>query len=323
MDYNTIMAQKGAANKAAADNDAEGKEATRIAAAKAGKIKWNDEADFLKNSGIGLTADPNDPTNFYDMNGNVVPKALYSHKWTDNENSPSQTIIDSAGNVHGVDSSVDAKDLGGVASIQDYDKQTGEMTNTETPNQVSATANNKVVKNDGVTGEAVNAPTAENKKLNYDNIEDYYRNSMSDAWDSLDNKDKRILLLDQLGTTLKNMSKYRLPMYSAYGKSYEGRDMGDEKSMLQNMMQTSLQKGLERRNSRLDNQLNQQLKIANFPSDLYMRLENAKIDNKTKVDLIHRLKDVKYADAFKAYLVQNPTAGIDAAIRAVDSVIPF
>ena len=140
-------------------------------------------------------------------------------------------------------------------------------------------------------------------KDRYDAVEDYYSGSMSDAWKNLSDTDKKILLFDQLGTTLKNMSKARLPMYSAYGKSYEGQGMGEEKSMLQNMLDTSLQKGLDRRNTRLDDQMKKQLEVANFPADLEMNLtqmwESGKMNNRQKAHLIKLMSNVSFVDALK------------------------
>lgn len=157
----------------------------------------------------------------------------------------------------------------------------------------------------------------------YGIIDDYYGNSMSEMWRNLDPKDKKILLLDQIGTLVGNLSKARLPMYSAYGKSYDGQAIGNEKSMLQKGLESAFKSGLERRDSRLNSQLEQQLKIANFPADLAQRFEIAKLDNKTKVDLIHRLANVKYTTALQAYMRQNPTKPIELAIKAVDAIVPF
>ena len=160
-------------------------------------------------------------------------------------------------------------------------------------------------------------------KNRYGAVEDYYSGSMSDAWKNLSDTDKKILLFDQLGTTLKNMSKARLPMYSAYGKSYEGQGMGEEKSMLQNMLDTSLQKGLERRNTRLDGQMKKQLEVANFPADLEMNLtqmwESGKLSNRQKAHLIDVMKNVDFMDALKAGAVSIAANGsiVNAATGTV------
>jgi hypothetical protein len=162
------------------------------------------------------------------------------------------------------------------------------------------------------------ATDLEAQKQRWSPVEDYFSGSMSDTWRNLSDTDKKILLFDQIGTALKNASKARLPMYSAYGKDYEGKEMGDEKSMLQNMLSDSLKAGLDRRNSRLKSQLAQQLKIANFPVDIAQRFETEKIPNRVAIDLIGKMKDVRYRDALKAYLTKNPTAPIEGAMKAVD-----
>ncbi len=164
------------------------------------------------------------------------------------------------------------------------------------------------------------ATDLEAQKQRWNPVEDYFSGSMSDTWRNLSDTDKKILLFDQIGTVLKNASKARLPMYSAYGKDYEGKEMGDEKSMLQSMLSDSLKAGLDRRNSRLKSQIAQQLKIANFPTDIAQRFETEKIPNRVAIDLIGKMKDVKYLDALKAYLTKNPTAPIEGAMKAVDGL---
>ncbi len=165
------------------------------------------------------------------------------------------------------------------------------------------------------------ATDLEAQKQRWNPVEDYFSGSMSDTWRNLSDTDKKILLFDQIGTVLKNASKARLPMYSAYGKDYEGKEMGDEKSMLQNMLSDSLKAGLDRRNSRLKSQLAQQLKIANFPADIAQRFEVEKLPNRVAIDLIDKMKNVKYLDALKAYFVRNPNAPIETAMKAADSVL--
>lgn len=180
------------------------------------------------------------------------------------------------------------------------------------PAETTANYNNYQIDNKAADLEA--------QKQRWNPVEDYFSGSMSDTWRNLSDTDKKILLFDQIGTALKNASKARLPMYSAYGKDYEGKEMGDEKSMLQNMLSDSLKAGLDRRNSRLKSQLAQQLKIANFPADIAQRFETEKIPNRVAIDLIGKMKDVKYTDALKAYLTKNPTAPIEGAMKAVDSL---
>lgn len=148
-----------------------------------------------------------------------------------------------------------------------------------------------------------------NLKDKYSGIEDYYKNSVSDTFNNMGDADKKLLIFDAIGTLAKNMSKYRLPMYSAYGKSYEGQEMGDEKSNLQKGLEAAYQSGLERRNKRLDTQLDQQLKVANFPSDLQMaiqsKLASGRVDNKTKMELLDILGDMSLSHAAKISLVQG------------------
>lgn len=148
-----------------------------------------------------------------------------------------------------------------------------------------------------------------NLKDKYSGIEDYYKNSVSDTFNNMGDADKKLLIFDAIGTLAKNMSKYRLPMYSAYGKSYEGQEMGDEKSNLQKGLEAAYQSGLERRNKRLDTQLDQQLKVANFPSDLQMavqsKLASGRVDNRTKMELLDILGDMSLSHAAKISLVQG------------------
>lgn len=148
-----------------------------------------------------------------------------------------------------------------------------------------------------------------NLRNKYNGIEDYYKNSMSDSLNNLGDVDKKILLFDALGTLAKNVSKYRLPMYSAYGKSYDGHEMGNEKSMLEEGLRNAYSAGMDRRNKRLDNQLEQQLSVANFPSDLQMqiqsKLSSGRIDNKVKMEMLDILGDMSLSHAAKISLIQG------------------
>ena len=148
-----------------------------------------------------------------------------------------------------------------------------------------------------------------NLRNRYDSIEDYYKNSMSDSLSNLGDVDKKILLFDALGTLAKNVSKYRLPMYSAYGKSYEGHEMGNEKSMLEEGLRNAYSAGMDRRNKRLDNQLNQQLEVANFPSNLQMKIQSelssGRVSNKTKMEMLDILGDMSLSHAAKISLIQG------------------
>lgn len=161
-------------------------------------------------------------------------------------------------------------------------------------------------------------------KGNYDYLNDYYKNSATDAWNDLGKGDQRILLYDQLGTLLRNNAKYKPKLYGAFGNVVsEGQDAGDEKSKLDNFLSENLTKGLERRNTRLDNSLEQQMQIANFPEKLEMQLrqtwEGLKLNNRAKTHLISLLKDVDFMDALKAGAVSIAANGqiVDKASGAI------
>lgn len=161
-------------------------------------------------------------------------------------------------------------------------------------------------------------------KGNYDYLNDYYKNSATNAWNDLGKGDQRILLYDQLGTLLRNNAKYKPKLYGAFGNVVsEGQDAGDEKSKLDNFLSENLTKGLERRNSRLDNSLEQQMQIANFPEKLEMQLrqtwEGLKLNNRAKTHLISLLKDVDFMDALKAGAVSIAANGqiVDKASGAI------
>jgi hypothetical protein len=161
-------------------------------------------------------------------------------------------------------------------------------------------------------------------KGNYDYLNDYYKNSATNAWNELGKGDQRILLYDQLRTMLRNNAKYKPKLYGAFGNVVsEGQDAGDEKSKLDNFLSENLTKGLERRNTRLDNSLEQQMQIANFPEKLEMQLrqtwEGLKLNNRAKTHLISLLKDVDFMDALKAGAVSIAANGqiVDKASGAI------
>lgn len=161
-------------------------------------------------------------------------------------------------------------------------------------------------------------------KGNYDYLNDYYKNSATNAWNDLGKGDQRILLYDQLGTLLRNNAKYKPKLYGAFGNVVsEGQDAGDEKSKLDNFLSENLSKGLERRNTRLDNSLEQQMQIANFPEELEMQLrqtwEGLKMNNRAKTHLISLLKDVDFMDALKAGAISIAANGqiVDKASGAI------
>ena len=161
-------------------------------------------------------------------------------------------------------------------------------------------------------------------KGNYGYLEDYYKNSATNAWNELGKGDQKIMLYDQLGTLLRNNAKYKPKLYGAFGNVVsEGQDAGDEKSKLDNFLSENLTKGLERRNARLDNSLEQQMQIANFPPKLEMQLrstwEGLKMNNRAKTHLISLLKDVDFMDALKAGAVSIAANGqiVDKASGAI------
>lgn len=131
-----------------------------------------------------------------------------------------------------------------------------------------------------------------------DKIEDYYKDSIGSGLDDLSARDKRILAIDHIGTTIKNLAKMQPYIGSIYGRSHEAVGPGDEKSMLQNVVETNLKGGLERRNKRMSAALDQQIKMSNFPSDLKMKM--SEIANANDLDFYQkkRLIDIeiqKYA----------------------------
>lgn len=151
-------------------------------------------------------------------------------------------------------------------------------------------------------------------------------------WSKVYNRDEAekpnsgLLILDSIGTMLKNMGQQRSYIGTAFGTPGQERQMGDEKSLAQKAVEENVRRGVERRNTRLDAALQQQMKQDYFPANLQMKvtewLESGKANNKTKVDLINRLSNVDYATALSAYITQNPTKPIELAISAVDAMVP-
>lgn len=201
------------------------------------------------------------------------------------------------------------------------------------PNPESRTVISEAVeegKGSSIAEKAGNDAQSRFKKLiddtkgNYDYLDDYYKNSATNAWNELGKGDQRIMLYDQLGTMLRNNAKYKPRLYGAFGNVVsEGSDAGNEKSKLDNFLSENLTKGLERRNARLDNSLEQQMQIANFPPRLEMQLrstwEGLKMNNRAKTHLISLLKDVDFLDALKAGAVSIAANGqiVDKASGAL------
>lgn len=167
--------------------------------------------------------------------------------------------------------------------------------------------------NDISTYEGV-AKEIEDYKNIVDKIEDYYKDSIGSGLDDLSSRDKRILALDHIGTTMKNLAKMQPYFGSIYGRSHEEVAPGDEKSMLQNVVETNLKGGLERRNKRMSAALDQQIKMSNFPSDLKMKM--SEIANANDLDFAQkkRLIDVE----IQKYLKEK---GIDIDIYKKQSDI--
>lgn len=150
-----------------------------------------------------------------------------------------------------------------------------------------------------------------------DKIEDYYKDSIGSGLDDLSTRDKKILALEHIGTTMKNLAKMQPYLGSIYGRQHEEVGPGDEKSMLQNVVETNLKGGLERRNKRMSAALDQQIKMSNFPSDLKMKM--SEIANANNLDFAQkkRLIDVeiqKYAKQAGIDLnMYGKKAGVDVA----------
>lgn len=159
---------------------------------------------------------------------------------------------------------------------------------------------------------------------NYGAVEDYYKNSATNAWNELGKGDQRIMLFDQLGTMLRNNAQYKPKLYGAFGNVVdEGQAAGTEKSKLDNFLSENLKKGLERRNTRLNDSLETQLSQAGFEPKLEMAIrstwENLKTNNRAKVHLINLMKDVDFMDAMKAGAVSIAANGsiIDRATGTI------
>lgn len=147
-----------------------------------------------------------------------------------------------------------------------------------------------------------------------DKIEDYYKDSIGSGLDDLSARDKKILALEHIGTTMKNLAKMQPYLGSIYGRQHEEVGPGDEKSMLQNVVETNLKGGLERRNKRMSAALDQQIKMSNFPSDLKMKM--SEIANANNLDFYQkkRLIDVE----IQKYAKQ---AGIDLNMYGKKAVV--
>lgn len=317
MDYNTIMAQKSADTKSSLDEQKKKDDEH--------KAKLNDRSyyDKLKadiNSGAHANWDQATNDDWLIVNKRFNgPTNSAMQKQSDDLSSQMPLVPTS----EDVTAATGATPEEQVAASQETQKIASEKPTDTEALQGVVTEGETAAQNAGSTADARTQAIQDALKDRYGAIEDYYSGSMSDAWKSLNPTDKKILLLDQLGTTLKNVSKARLPMYSAYGRNYEGEGFGDEKSMLQKTMEDSLQKGLDRRNARLDSQMQKQLQVANFPADLEMQLtgmwESGKMSNRQKVHLIKMMSNVNFVDALKAGAVSIAANGgiIDKASGAL------
>ena len=318
MDYNEMMAAKAKANKEAADKDIEGQKAAAYQGERATRRSDRNWYEEMKNR---LNTPNHEPLSKDEQEDWLIANKAFNGP----TNSAMQQYSDSLKSQMPLNpTSEEVEKITGITPEQQVEE-------AKKTSFGSKTGDLSGVINEGASASETAGNRADERtqaiqdmlKNRYGAVEDYYSGSMSDAWKNLSDTDKKILLFDQLGTTLKNMSKARLPMYSAYGKSYEGQGMGEEKSMLQNMLDTSLQKGLERRNTRLDGQMKKQLEVANFPADLEMNLtqmwESGKLSNRQKAHLIDVMKNVDFMDALKAGAVSIAANGsiVNAATGTV------
>ena len=220
-----------------------------------------------------------------------------------------------------------AKDLN--TSEKTAAAQAGRYTggNNSTPAMAEAPKVNKVEKNKPVASKSESKPSndistyegvakeIEDYKNIVDKIEDYYKDSIGSGLDDLSSRDKRILALDHIGTTMKNLAKMQPYFGSIYGRSHEEVGPGDEKSMLQNVVETNLKNGLDRRNKRMSAALDQQIKMSNYPSDLKMTL--SEIANKNDLDFAQKKRLMEnelykyYKEKEKDILAYAETAKID------------
>ena len=309
-DYNTIMAQKGAATKGAL-NEQKKKDDEH-------KAKLNDRAYYEQ-----LKSDINSGKHANWDKDTLNDWTIVSKRFNGPTSSAMQQQSDSlSAQMPRVPTSEDVTAATGatpeeqVAASQETQKIASngpdvkpDYSKTISPDQTGA-------------GDVFDTESYLNNLRNkYNGIEDYYKNSMSDSLNNLGDADKKILLFDALGTLAKNVSKYRLPMYSAYGKSYEGHEMGNEKSMLEEGLRNAYSAGMDRRNKRLDNQLNQQLEVANFPSNLQMKIQSelssGRVSNKMKMEMLDILGDMSLSHAAKISLIQGVlnTNLVDKAIN--------
>ena len=154
----------------------------------------------------------------------------------------------------------------------------------------------------------------------FDKVNDYYGNSLTGFYDDLSNRDKKIMGIDSALTLAKNLAKAQPYLGSIYGRSHEGSDIGDEKSMLDEAMRTSLNQGLDRRNKRMTATLDAQIEAANFPAEIKRTLYEINARN----DLDFRQKQRLMTLEIEQY---KKNAGIDIskdkAIRTNAAEAPY
>lgn len=127
----------------------------------------------------------------------------------------------------------------------------------------------------------------------FDKVNDYYGNSLTGFYDDLSNRDKKIMGIDSALTLAKNLAKAQPYLGSIYGRSHEGTDIGDEKSMLDEAMRTSLNQGLDRRNKRMTAALDAQIEAANFPAEIKRKLYEINARNDLDFRQKQRLMDLE------------------------------
>lgn len=154
----------------------------------------------------------------------------------------------------------------------------------------------------------------------FDKVNDYYGNSLTGFYDDLSNRDKKIMGIDSALTLAKNLAKAQPYLGSIYGRSHEGTDIGNEKSMLDDAMRTSLNQGLDRRNKRMTAALDAQIEAANFPAEIKRKLYEINARNDLDFRQKQRLMTLEL-DQYKKQMGIDISK--DAAIRANAANAPY
>lgn len=141
----------------------------------------------------------------------------------------------------------------------------------------------------------------ENEKVTsiFDKINDYYDDSLTGVYKNASDDDKRLYTADAILTTLKNISKAKPYIGSIYGRSHEGSDVGNEKSLLDKSIEKSLEQGLDRRNKRLNASLETQIMNAQLPSELKRSYLTIAQNNNLDYNQKKRLMDLEFQNYTK------------------------